>query len=97
MGAHLPDSGFYDPNSEPVSTAQTDIFSVASVLYAILTGYWPYRGPGTVKTGEEMEKYGQEVDDLFGRRQFPNIDGLFAGEVIIKCWKNEYARADTVL
>ncbi|KJZ69956.1 hypothetical protein HIM_10648 [Hirsutella minnesotensis 3608] len=96
-GGHLPDSGFYDPRSEPVSTAQTDIFSVASVLYTILTGHWPYRGPGSFKTGAEMEEYRQKVDDLFARRLFPDIDGLFAGKVIKKCWRNEYANAEEVL
>ncbi|KND86401.1 putative serine/threonine-protein kinase gdt2 [Tolypocladium ophioglossoides CBS 100239] len=96
-GGHLPDSGFYDPKSEPVSTAQTDIFSVASVIYTILTGHWPYRGPGPFRTGEEMEEYRQRVDHLFEQGQFPDVDGLFAGKVIMKCWRNEYANADDVL
>ncbi|EQK98442.1 Protein kinase-like domain protein [Ophiocordyceps sinensis CO18] len=96
-GGHLPDPGFYDPNSGAESTHQTDIFSIASVLYVILTGHWPYRGPGPFKTGKEMEDYGLEVDDLFERGRFPDVDGLFAGEVILKCWRNEYASADDVL
>ncbi|KAJ3578069.1 hypothetical protein NPX13_g2494 [Xylaria arbuscula] len=45
-GKHLPDPGFFNPNSEWVSTTATDIFSVGSILYAILTGHWPYRAPG---------------------------------------------------
>ncbi|RCI07881.1 hypothetical protein L249_5877 [Ophiocordyceps polyrhachis-furcata BCC 54312] len=96
-GGHLPDSGFYDPRSEPVSTAQTDIFSIASVVYTILTGHWPYRGSGSFKTGEEIEEYRQRADDLFSRRLFPDVDELFAGKVIKKCWRNEYANAEDVL
>ncbi|POR37508.1 Putative serine/threonine-protein kinase gdt2 [Tolypocladium paradoxum] len=96
-GGHLPDSGFYDPKSEPVSTAQTDIFSVASVIYTIPTGHWPYRSPGPFRTGEEMEEYRQRVDHLFEQGHFPDVAGLFAGEVIMKCWRNEYANADDVL
>jgi len=42
-GGNHPDSGFFDPNSPWESTIDTDIFSLGSVLYAIVTGHWPYR------------------------------------------------------
>lgn len=96
-GGHLPDSGFYDPQSDPVSTPQTDIFSVGSVLYTILTGHWPHRTSGPFRTGEEMEEYRQNVDGLFERREFPIVAGLFAGEIIMRCWRNQYASANDVL
>ena len=96
-GGQLPDSGFYDPRSEPISTKRTDIFSLASVLYTILTGDWPYRCSRPFRTGKEMEDYMQKVDDLFAQEKFPDMSGLWAGDIILKCWMNEYTSADDAL
>ncbi|KAI0810001.1 kinase-like domain-containing protein [Xylaria sp. FL0064] len=84
-GKHLPDPGFFDPNSEWVSTPATDIFSVGSILYTILTGHWPYRAPGPFKTMEEMESYDQQVEDLFRQGIFPDVEELLEGKIILGC------------
>lgn len=96
-GGNLPDSGFFDPRLEPSATMQMDVFSIGSVLYAILTGHWPFRDRGSFQSPEEMNDYGNEVENLFLQGIFPDVSGLFAGNVIIKCWKNEYANAENVL
>jgi serine/threonine protein kinase len=96
-GKHLPDPGFFDPNSDWISTKATDIFSIGSILYTILTGHWPHRRPGPFKTIEEMESYDQLVENLFRQREFPDVTGLFAGEIILGCWRNEYVSADIVI
>jgi len=97
-GGHLPDSGFFDPNAEWVSTEQTDIFSLASIFYTILTGHWPYRSScAPFESGQEMADYMGMVDTSFRQRQFPDVNGLFGGAVIIKCWMNEYKSAKDVL
>ena len=96
-GKHLPDPGFFDPNSEWVSTPATDLFSVGSILYTILTGHWPYRGPGPFKTAEEMEAYDQHVEELFRQGKFPDVEGLFGGRIILCCWTSKYTSADDVL
>lgn len=93
-GGHLPDSGFYDPKSQPESNTHTDIFSIGSVIYTILTGHWPYRSSGPFRTGDEMEEYRQKVDDSFELGRFPDVNGLFAGKIMMKCWLNDYASAD---
>ncbi|KAK8926892.1 Calcium/calmodulin-dependent protein kinase type 1 [Metarhizium anisopliae] len=93
-GGHLPDSGFYDPKSQPESSTHTDIFSIGSVIYTILTGHWPYRSSGPFRTGDEMEEYRQKVDDLFELGRFPDVNRLFAGKIMMKCWLNDYASAD---
>jgi serine/threonine protein kinase len=38
-GGHLPDANFFDPTQEYVSTPATDIFSLGSIFYNILTGH----------------------------------------------------------
>ncbi|KAI1506119.1 kinase-like domain-containing protein [Biscogniauxia marginata] len=102
-GGSLPDSGFFDPNSEPEASSKastsTDIFSIASVLYTILTGHWPYRRPGPrpFESCEELEDYQRTVDGLFQRGEFPDVDGIWGGVVIMRCWMNEYASAQDVL
>ncbi|KAH8912108.1 hypothetical protein BR93DRAFT_61583 [Coniochaeta sp. PMI_546] len=69
-------------NSEWVSTSATDIFSTESILYTIVTGHWPHRGPGPFKTPEDMEIYDQHVEELFRQSKFPDVEGLFGGRVI---------------
>lgn len=44
-----------------------------------------------------METYRQKVDDLFGQGKFPDVKGLFGGQVIIQGWMNEYTSANDVL
>ncbi len=66
-------------SSTPTQKENTDIFSIASVLYATLTGHWPYRGSGPFTTEQEMEEYRQKVDGLFEQRKFPD----FGGQVIM--------------
>ncbi|KAI1799617.1 kinase-like protein [Daldinia bambusicola] len=97
-GESLPDSGFSDPNAEYVSTNTTDIFSVASILYTILTGYWPYRSTKGFSTLDEWDAYMQMADNLFKERTFPSdVHALWAGGIIFKGWMNEYASIDDML
>ncbi|SPO05428.1 uncharacterized protein DNG_08115 [Cephalotrichum gorgonifer] len=96
-GGHLPDSGFYDPNADPVSTPAMDIFSVGSILYSILIGHWLYRKQrGSFGNGERMS-YGEEADRLFRAREFPSVERLFGGVVILGCWTRKYSSAKDVL
>jgi hypothetical protein len=95
---NLPDSGFFDPNSPWESTTDTDIFSLGSVLYAIVTGRWPYRETsGPFKSVDDMERYERNVDDLFKRGEFPDVTGLYGGKVMLGCWRHEYTSVDDIL
>ncbi|KAK5995963.1 hypothetical protein PT974_04383 [Cladobotryum mycophilum] len=98
-GGQLPDSGFFDPRSEWIVNEQTDIFSVGSLLYTILTGHWPYREPpcGLFSSFDASREYDKKCDELFKRGEFPDVSGLFAGNVILKCWEHEYENAGEIL
>lgn len=91
-GGGLPDAGFFDPSSPWVSTPATDIFSLGSVLYTILTGHWPYRSPGgAFPSLEEMEKYATLVETRFRLGNFPDVTTLYRGEIIMGCWLKKYS------
>ncbi|KAF2241361.1 kinase-like protein [Trematosphaeria pertusa] len=96
-GKQLPDPGFFDPNAEWVSTTATDIFSVGSVLYSIVSGHWPHRDLGPFKLEEDYRSYNERVEEHFRNREYPDVDGLFGGTIILGCWTNEYSSADDVL
>ncbi|KAI9652865.1 MAG: hypothetical protein M1821_007783 [Bathelium mastoideum] len=96
-GKQLPDPGFFDPNAKWMATKTNDIFSVGSVLYSIVTGHWPYRDPGPFKSAEESRNYDERVEEHFRNREYPDINGLFGGAIILGCWTGKYMSADDVL
>lgn len=96
-GGHLPDSGFMDPNAPSISEISTDIFSVGSILFTIVTGHWPHSQPGKLETLEEITKYHDYVDGLFKQRQFPDLQEVSGGKFILGCWTYMYTTADEIL
>lgn len=38
-----------------------------------------------------MRQYRELVDSLFGSKRHPSVDGLAAGSVVKRCWKEEYS------
>ncbi|ODH13540.1 serine/threonine protein kinase [Paracoccidioides brasiliensis] len=96
-GGHLPDSGFFNPQKPWVSVKATDIFSLGSVLYTIMTGHWPYRTAGPFRSLKEKLIYGERVDELFSLGVFPPVEGLIGGDIIQDCWKEQYREVDTIV
>ncbi|OBT69715.1 hypothetical protein VE03_00872 [Pseudogymnoascus sp. 23342-1-I1] len=96
-GGHLPDAGFFNPRSAWVSTVDTDIFSLGSVFYTIMTGHWPYKSPGPFESVEEKCNYEETVDALFSEGKFPAVNGLVGGAIIQGCWTEQYKDAETLL
>ncbi|WVN91200.1 uncharacterized protein L203_106457 [Cryptococcus depauperatus CBS 7841] len=97
-GGHLPDIPFSDPQMGSESTPATDIFSLGSIFYAILTGYWPFldRPPKWTSTEDYFDYY-HRVVELLKQRKFPDVTGLDGGDVIKGCWNLEYKSAEEVL
>ena len=98
-GGTLPDAGFSDPRDPWVSTSATDIFSLGSVIYIIMVGYWPHGLPGShmFKSMEEKRVYEDKVNHLFGSDDWPSVDGIEGGNIILGCWKKDFVTAQTVL
>lgn len=82
---HFPESGFFNPAEPGVPTWNTDILSLGSIIYTIMTGYWPYRSPGPFRTYEEKIHYEVEVDELFAKKHYPSIEEVVGGNLIRGC------------
>ncbi|KAG6013836.1 hypothetical protein E4U43_007086 [Claviceps pusilla] len=98
-GCACPSPGFHDPNIDHFDkTFAMDIFSLGSTLYVIMTGHWPF-APLKDEASFDFftEEYWSQVDDRFAAGDFPEVDGLFGGEVIMGCWKHEFSTAEEVL
>jgi len=96
-GNQLPNDPFYDHTQGLEITPALDIFSLGSVLYTILTGHWPYRSRPYFSEGDTYLDYVDKVELLFRQRQYPDVTGLFGGNVIMGCWMQEYTSAEQVL
>ncbi|KAG5808352.1 hypothetical protein H9Q74_006366 [Fusarium xylarioides] len=92
VGLNLPDPGFFDPRKPPIPTQATDIFSLGSVFYTIMSGHWPHW-----VDGEELSSYGCRVDELFEKGEFPAVTDLYGGSVIQGCWNDQYDTANELL
>jgi serine/threonine protein kinase len=96
-GGHLPDPGFFDPRLDATPTPATNIFSLGSIFYTVVTGYWPFRQLNTpFKTHDDFISYYKLVDGSFLQGIFPLIEGDL-GDVIMGCWTHRFTSADDVL
>lgn len=96
-GNQLPNDPFYDPTQGFEITPALDIFSLGSILYTILTGYWPYRTQVFFSEADNYLDYVDRVNLLFGQRQYPDVTELVGGKVIMDCWTKEFTTAKQVL
>ncbi|KAL2820640.1 kinase-like domain-containing protein [Aspergillus granulosus] len=96
-GGHLPDSGFFNPSKPWVSTEATDIFSLGSIFYTIMTDHWPYRSPGPFTSVEEKLSYCDKVDELFSSNKFPSTDQVVGGPIIQGCWVERYKAVEEII
>jgi serine/threonine protein kinase len=79
--SHCLPRDFNQPN-----TVQSDLFALGSTLYELGTGKDPY---WDICDDEIIERYTQGV--------FPDVSSIFCGEIILQCWKTDFASAQQVL
>ncbi|ESZ95772.1 kinase domain-containing protein [Sclerotinia borealis F-4128] len=98
-GEQLPNDPFCHPALDfytKVTTA-VDIFSLGSIFYTILTGYWPYRTQAFYSSTDEYWDYLDRVALLFKQGMYPDVTGLVGGEVIKRCWTREFTTVQQIL
>lgn len=96
-GGKLPDDPFFDPRAPWVATLATDVFSLGSIIYTILTGHWPHREGASPVTREDEIAYEAEVIALFTDGKFPDLTNVIGREVIQGCWDHQYGTGKDVL
>lgn len=95
-GGYLPDDPFFDPRQPWDAMSATDIFSLGSIFYTIMTGYWPY-WQGPPPKGDERIAYQQRVNGFFKEGIFPDVTNVSGGKVIVGCWEHKYPTAKDVV
>lgn len=93
-GRGLPDPPFWDMVWE--STPGTDIFSLGSTFYTIMTGHWPYKSAHPSEK-EDRWDYEDRVIALLKQAIYPDVEGVIGGTVMIGCWKKQYITAEDIL
>lgn len=99
-GLSLPDGPFYSPVFNWQSSVLLDLFGMGSIFYTIYTGRWPYKlTPGRFdKVDDRLEWEDKVVYPNFQQEKFPDdVRDLPAGDVILACWKREFATAKDAL
>lgn len=66
-------------------TATTEVFALGSFIYEIMTGNPPYK---------ELDD--DEITELFVKKQFPPVDHLPCGDIMMKCWHSQLHSAKEV-
>lgn len=96
-GNGVPSDPFYDPTQGFEITTKVDIFSLGSIFYTILTGYWPYRTRAFFREDDTYLDYVDRVTLLFTEGKYPEVDGLWGGNVMMGCWRKEFTTAEQIL
>ncbi|TPX14918.1 uncharacterized protein E0L32_005027 [Thyridium curvatum] len=70
---------------EDQSSVLTDLFALGSTIYEIMTTQQPY---------EDLDE--EEVEARYIHGDFPGVEGVVCGDIINKCWTQQYAAATAV-
>ncbi|KAK8048263.1 hypothetical protein PG994_009993 [Apiospora phragmitis] len=74
-----------DPN---FCNEKTDIFALGMAIYFVATGEMPFPHLATNAFDHE-----NEIQSLFQTGEFPFLDGLLIGDIVLKCWNGVYKSA----
>ncbi|KFY20227.1 hypothetical protein V491_03889 [Pseudogymnoascus sp. VKM F-3775] len=79
-------SHFLPRNPDEPNTVASDLFTLGSTLYELGFGEAPYRG-----LNDDV------IESLYVEGEFPSVDGVFWGSVVLGCWRCELSSAKDVL
>jgi hypothetical protein len=87
-GGHFPDDPCFNPQLGLVLTPATDIFSLGSLSFVVLTGNLPFGSDLKGEPFDDVQSYQVHVNGRFATGEFPVVAGLVAGDMIRKCWQH---------
>jgi serine/threonine protein kinase len=69
-------------------TKQTDLFLYGCTVYELMTGFWPVSRSGICSS--------RETAAMISRKEWPLLEAECMGEIVHKCWNDEYASVQEV-
>lgn len=87
-----PISGFFDP-TPGTSQVHQDLFGLGSIFFFIMTGGCPYASHMLNSSAAEENA----VLDLIRQGEFPSVEDIVGGSVILKTWKKLYPDAASLI
>lgn len=91
---------------EQPNTEASDIFALGSTLYELVAGKAPYSELSGPKSDDpelmkaQIQRQPQvdyEIESRYKNGIFPDVSGLFGGDVILGCWRGEFTHAKGAL
>ncbi|QKX63646.1 uncharacterized protein TRUGW13939_10817 [Talaromyces rugulosus] len=88
------------------NTETSDVFALGSTLYELVTGNAPYSelsgpksdDPDIIKAQiRRQHEVDHEIETRYKNRYFPDVSGLFGGEIIMGFWSGEIPSARAAL
>jgi len=79
-------SHYMPRDPEQPNSVESDLFALGSTLYELMAGKPPYHDKSDV-----------EIESLYKQEEFPCIEDILCGELILRCWRREFKSADEVL
>jgi serine/threonine protein kinase len=71
---------------EQPNSVESDLFALGSILYELMAGKPPYH-----------DKLDIEIESLYKQEEFPCIESILCGELILRCWRREFKPVDEML
>jgi serine/threonine protein kinase len=79
-------SHYMPRDPEQPNSVESDLFALGSTLYELMAGKPPCHDKSDV-----------EIESLYKQEEFPCIEDILCGELILRCWRREFKSADEVL
>jgi serine/threonine protein kinase len=88
------------------NTEVSDIFALGSTLYELVAGKAPYSelagpksdDPDVIKAQiQRQHEVDHEIESRYKNHVFPDVSGLFGGNIILGCWRGNFPDAKEAL